>query len=316
LALLNQEVNQPARALQVFAQYLKCWPEDAATAEIMLRQGLLYRQMGVPTLALTKFYSAMTCALGVKSGDLDYYRRIVLHAQSEIADTYYFQGKFEEAAEFMALLLKQPAGELNRARIEYKLLGSLARIGRYDEVIIRALDFLRSYPQAEEQAEVRFLLSAALQQQGRDKEALQQVLELLKSQAASANTNPTNWTYWQQRAGNTLANQLYLQGDFLSALEIYQALVSLSPSPAWQFPVLYQVGLVYERLQQPDKATETYVRIVGREKELASAASPGLKTLVDMAKWRMDFIHWQTRAERTSYTNLQAIAVSPMSAGQ
>ena len=75
-------------------------------------------------------------------------------------------------------------------------------------------------------------------------------------------------------------------------------------------------SLSYERLQQPEKASATYASISAREKELASEASPGLKAVLDMAKWRHEFLDWQTQAERSSLTNAQLKALSPLSASQ
>jgi hypothetical protein len=62
--------------------------------------------------------------------------------------------------------------------------------------------------------------------------------------------------------------------------------------------VLYQVGLVYERLRQPLRAAEAYDRILGRQSEVATNdPPPGLATVLDMAKWRKSYLSWQTNAE-------------------
>lgn len=297
-ALTAQENNQPARAQQIYTQYLEKFSDDPSAAEIYLRQGLLYRQMGVPTLALSKFYAVMTTSLRLKLDRLDYYQRLVLQAQTEIADTYYLQGKFGEAIEFLGRLLKLENPQLNKSQIVYKLIRSLACLNRHTEVVAQGEFFLAKYPAAPEAAEVRFLLAAALKQQGRTREALQQVLTLLESQQTTGTNRPANWVYWQQRTGNEIANQLYKEGDYLSALEIYRHLADLNPTAAWQLPVWYQTGLVYERLLQPQKATELYDRILAREKELDSAPrSPSLEAVLDMARWRKEHLKWQLKVE-------------------
>jgi tetratricopeptide (TPR) repeat protein len=125
-----------------------------------------------------------------------------------------------------------------------------------------------------------------------------------------ARINPENWSYWQQRAGNEIANQLYLEGDYLNALDIYNSLAELNTAPAWQLPVWYQVGIIYERLQQPKKASEKYDAIVAREKALtASAETPNLKTVIELAKWRKEHIQWQDRAE----VAVQSLKLRPVS---
>ena len=126
----------------------------------------------------------------------------------------------------------------------------------------------------------------------------------------------SRWTYWQRRAGNDIGNQLYEEGDYLNALLVYSALSALDTALPWQLPVYYQMGLIYERLQQPLKASETYGRILAREKELASGSNPALQTVVDMARWRMQFLDWQTQNARPAPTNAQtAAAAAPLATG-
>ena len=51
LALATQDNNDFVKAQQVYAQYLQRYPEDLHAPEVLLRQGLLFRQMGVTDLA-------------------------------------------------------------------------------------------------------------------------------------------------------------------------------------------------------------------------------------------------------------------------
>jgi tetratricopeptide (TPR) repeat protein len=296
LALMAQENNQHARAQQIFTQYLERFPDDPSAAEVYLRQGLLYRQMGTPTLALSKFYAVMTTALRLKLDRLEYYQRLVLQAQTEIADTYYLQGKFGEALDYLGRLLKLENPQLNKAQIVYKLIRSLSCMNRHTEAVAQAEFFLTQYPEAAETAEVRFLLADALKKLGRTGDAMQQVFTLLEAQFATATNQPANWAYWQQRTGNEIANQLYKEGDYVNALEVYRVLANLNTNASWQLPVWYQTGLVYERLQQPRKAVATYESILAREKELDSGArSVSLETVLDMARWRKEHLSWQLK---------------------
>jgi len=95
-----------------------------------------------------------------------------------------------------------------------------------------------------------------------------------------------------------MAARLYQDGDYVRALDIYLNLAELDESPDWQFPVFYQVALIYERLDQPALAIETYQKIIDRESELTEYARPGTKATVEMSKWRRDFIGWKLEAAR------------------
>jgi tetratricopeptide (TPR) repeat protein len=309
LALIAQDEQDLSRAQQIFAQYIQLFPQDPSVPEVLLRQGLILREMGAHRLAIAKFYAVMNMALSLKMDEFKYYRRLVLQAQTEIADTYYLQGKFDEAADFFARLLKQDTFELNRAQVHFKLIRSLARLDNHVEVVTQCKAFFDEFPDAPETAELRFTSATALKKLGRKREAVLQVFKLLESQAETSDSNPDSWVYWQQRAGNEIANQLYLEGDYLNALEIYKHLAALSDTVPWQLPVWYQIGLIQERLQQPQKALETFKAIAAREQELTgSEDTPTLKTVVEMAKWRRDHIQWRRETE----LSMESLRLNPV----
>jgi hypothetical protein len=66
LATAVEGENDLPRAQSILAQYLERWQGDARTPEILLRQGQIFRQMGLNNLALGKFYAVMTVALSLK----------------------------------------------------------------------------------------------------------------------------------------------------------------------------------------------------------------------------------------------------------
>jgi tetratricopeptide (TPR) repeat protein len=299
LAAAAQDENELARAQQIFAQFLAKWGDDLRVPEILLRQGFLYRQMGLNNLALTKFYSVMTSALVLKNDRMEYYARLVQQAQTEIAETHYALGKYAEAADFFSRLLKQ-TNSIGKTQILYKLTRCHAALGKHAEAVSDATDFLAHYATAPEQPEIRFHLAVSLKHLGRNNESLQQVLALLQEQRDVTKDRPEVWAQWQQRAGNLIANHLYSEGDYPKALEVYLNLAQLDSALTWRLPVIYQIGMTYERLWQPQKAVETYAEILKHEKELGTDVPTGLKTVFEMARWRSRFIEWQTSAESAS----------------
>lgn len=297
MALVAQDENNLIRAEQIYAQFVTRWPSDKRAPEIFLHQGQLFRQMGMNSLAFAKFYSVMTAALAVKNDQLDYYQKLVLEAQMEIAETHYQSGRFNDAADFFSRLLKQNNPALDRQQIQFRLIRSLQASGNQTETAAQATDFLSRYPNSANQPEVRFCLALALKDLGRNAESLQQVLALLKEQKVQSKDHPEVWAYWQQRTGNEIANQLYREGDYTRALDVYLSLEQIDRAAAWQLPLKYQIGMTYERLLQPERATQTYSNIVTRQTELGTNASPGLKAIVEMAQWRIKFVEWQSHAD-------------------
>jgi tetratricopeptide (TPR) repeat protein len=317
LALVAQDDNHLVRAEQVFAQYLHLYPDDPTDPEVLLRQGLIYRQMGITSLAISKFYAVMSTALRLKLDNMDYYKKLVLQAQIEIADTYYLEGHFNESSDFFARLLKNPSPDLDEEQIHYKLIRSLSSLTNSVDTVARAEVFLNIYTNSLDVPEVRFLLADSLKHLGRNQESLKQVLLLLQTERVNVEKDPELWAYWQRRAGNEIAGQLYKEGDYLDALAIDLNLADLDKSPAWQFPVWYQTGLIYEQLEQWQKARDIYQRIIDRRAELADAdASPSLISLSDMAKWRKDYIAWQEKAKiaNLSYERSGAGSIPPAAA--
>jgi len=300
LALVSQDDGELVRAEQIFGQYLHTYTDDPSSPEVLLRQGLIYRQMGVNTLAISKFYAVMSTALKLKLDNMDYYRKIVLQSQVEIADTFYQEGNYNDAVDYFYRLLKSNNPDLDRGQTHYKLIRSLSYCTNYADTVAQAQVFLDLYTNVTEVPEVRFVLASALKKLNRNNDSMKQVLLLLQSQAENVSKNPELWNYWQQRAGNEIAGQLFKEGDYFNSLQIYLSLADLDKSPGWQMPVWYQTGLVYEQLQQWKQASDMYVRLMDRKKALTEETStPALLQLIDMAKWRKDYIDWMEKAKST-----------------
>ena len=293
LAMAAKELGEFPRAQQIYAQYLSRWPNDLLIPEILLRQGQLFRDMSMNNLALAKFYAVMTSSLVLKNDKLEYYQRLVLSAQTEIAETHFQLGKYAEASEFFSRLLKQANPALDRANVQYRLIRCLSTQNRDEETIGQGQDFLQHYSEAAEQPEIRFHVAQALKRLGRNSEALQQVLMLLQEQKERTKEHPELWAYWQQQAGNEIGNQLYREGDYVRALSIYLGLRQIDPQPAWQLPVAYQIGLTYEKLNQPQKALQNYQGIVAQQTALGTNATASTQAIFEMARWRADFLQWQ-----------------------
>lgn len=298
LALLAQQQNETIKAIQIFGQFLEKYPQDPNLPDIQLRQGLLYRKLGSNKLALNKFYGVLSSTLSMKMDNWERFQRIALQAKTEIADTYFMDDKYEEAITLFQRLLTENAPQLNHSYVQYKLIRCFASEEKNGQVVAQCEEFLVKFPDAGEVPEVRFLLASALKKQGRASDAMRQVMILLETQGRSAAQSPQNWAFWQQRTGNEIANQLYQEGDYANALTIYTMLAKLDKNPAWQLPVTYQVGLVYERLNQFQKAMESYQVILDREKTLEAETPPSLRTVVEMAKWRHNYLSWQTAADK------------------
>jgi TolA-binding protein len=307
-AYIATDMEQLTKAQQIYSEYQRRYPKHPSLPDVCLRQGLIFRQMGVHQQALSKFYEVMNHALSLKLTELEYYQSLVLKAKTEIAETYYLQGKYSDAAEYFLRLLKAEEKGLDRATCQFKLVKSLSAQGENDRVILQAQSFLQLYPNSLELPEVRYMLADSLKKAGRNRESMQQTLALLQAQQRQAEKHPELWAYWQQKTGNEIANELYKEGDYMSALEIYLSLAKINNAANWQTPVWYQIGLVYEHLKQPAKADEMYDQILKRQQEIrTNSPTPGLLALLDMAQWRRSYLKWnESVAVATQKLNIPA----------
>lgn len=88
--------------------------------------------------------------------------------------------------------------------------------------------------------------------------------EASKAAVQEINHQIDTWVHWQKKASNMLANEHFEEGGELytrKAIEIYQKMIGLDPTPKWQAPIVYQLGLCFERLgkaQYNPKAIEAY----------------------------------------------------------
>jgi TolA-binding protein len=290
------------RAQSILAQYIARWNGDPRVPEILLRQGEIFRRMGLNNLALGKFYSVMTAALSLKSDQINFYQTLVLQAQIEIAETHYLMGEYDEAAEFYTRLLKRSDEGLNRPLAQFRLVRSLAATTNKTDCVAQAQDFITHYPDDPEAPEVRYYLAQSLKGIGQGSEALRQVLIFLQQEKTITKAHPEVWAYWQQRVGNEIANELYKEGDYISALQVYNNLANLDSSPGWQVPVDYQIGITYERLLQPQKALDMYHQILSLEGAVGTNSTPNLQTVFDMSRWRTNFIAWTDKVQDLNHS--------------
>ena len=187
----------------------------------------------------------------------------------------------------------------DRALVDFKYAYTQFLQKEYSSAITNLQSFIRGQPDHPLVAEAHFLLANAHKRLGQQNQALVETLNLLRYQEERVG-DPLMWAYWKKRTGNQLANEFYEQGDFASALRIYQAMAVLSDDPEWQWPVVYQIGLCFERLRMVPKSIEAYQLIVNGSSEVAKTGRKlptSLEDLRQQAQWRLEHLQWLGRTE-------------------
>ena len=302
--------KQLTKAVAIYEKMIELFPQDSDLPHLFFKVGQLYRETGAYGRAVSRFYSVLNTALKINERGVESYRDLSQRAQMEIAETYLSTGDYKQASKFFQLLARGELAEELRSKVDFKSLHCLFLLDESAKSVVAAGKFLENYPDDESVPEVRFIQASALRTTGRKKEAFDAVLVLLRAEKPRREKAPDRWAYWQKKTGNEFANEFYKQGDFLSALTIYQTLAKLGEEPDWQWPVIYQMGLCFERLRLVSRAGESYKYIIDQAKKTESEGgklSEQGTNLLQMAQWRGEQLAWQYSAE----TRLQRLLGEP-----
>jgi len=292
--------NIYSKAIAVGERIHQTFPNDPATPELLLQLGRIYRETGADDLAISRFYNVLNAALHVDQAEFTTYQDYSKQAQFEIAETFLESGNYEQAGRMYQLLDRLDLTTDQKAHAEFEAMYCTFLTKDFAGTVKSARDFLETFGNSSDAPQCHYVLSVALKGMGRTQEAADETLALLRMEKALEKSDAATWSYWQKKTGNQIANEFYQGGEFLKALSIYQAMAKLSDDPSWQWPVIYQAALCFERLRLPDRAGEAYHYIVDESKKLQAAGKPldeDLTELVHMADWRSQHLEWQQGAE-------------------
>ncbi|EDY82110.1 tetratricopeptide repeat domain protein [Verrucomicrobiia bacterium DG1235] len=283
------------KAAAIYERLATEFPDSRRLPEVYMAIGNIYRKMGAQELAISRYYMVLNSSLNVSFDQLEKYRQLSLDAKLAIAETHKEREEYQESYRLYQALFRLELRPVERLRVHYRMCYLLYELANYQQAVSQLKLFLDEYPESPHNPELRYLLAKSYERLNRKPEALREVVHILQDQ-----TNPKvgyveDVDYWKRRTGNELANEFYENGDFRSALTIYQALARYSPNPAWRWPAIHQIGLCFERLGLPEKAKLAYDEILDPESGQVADADLGenLKSLRQMAQWRLEHLNWE-----------------------
>jgi len=297
MAGLYQEAGMFPKAAAVLERLAREFPDSPRLPEVYMELAGIYRKMGARELAIAKYYAVMNASINVSFDQIDKYRQLSLQAKLAIADTHADRGEHQEAYRLYQALIRAQLPPSERMRAHYRMCYLLYNLGNYEQGIAQMQRFLEAYPQSPHEPEIRYLLATSYKRLNRKPEALREVVNILQRQSSPDTAVRETAGEWKRRTGNELAAEFYDQGDFRSALAIYQALAGYSAKPDWRWPAVYQIGLCFERLGLLERARQAYEQILAWKTEEATAAEElgaSLQALSQMAQWRLDHLDWES----------------------
>ncbi len=292
---LYRETGIFPKAAAIFERLATEFPDSRRLPEVYMELGDIYREMGAQELAISRYYKVLNSSLNVSYDQLEKYRQVSLNAKLAIAETHKEREEYQESYRLYEALFRLELKPVERLRVHYRMCYLLYELGNYQRAVSQLKHFLDEYPESPHNPELRYLLAKSYEKLNRKPEALREVVHILQAQSNMEEGYQGDTDYWKRRTGNELANEFYQNGDFRSALTIYQALARYSPAPAWRWPAIHQIGLCFERLGLPEKAKLAYEEIIEPESGQIADANLGenLRSLREMAEWRLEHLNWE-----------------------
>ena len=295
VAAVYEEKGDLTKTIAILEKLTNVLDSDIEVPVWLLKLGQLYREAGAYQMAISRYYGVIQLAMKVGSSDFQRFQAISRQAQREIANTYFIKGDFDQAQKFYNMALRSDLPKEERAVALFRAAHCTFMRGDMNGAINGLERFLKDFSRHASAAEARYMLATAYKTEGRPQDAYDSVIDLLRDAKSKSEEDPKAWAFWQKKAGNEFANDYYQRGEFVNAVTIYQALAAIEESPEWRWPVVYQMGLCFERLRIEPRASECYKYIVDENKrpEFRWRKMPqSVANLVQMASWRVEQLEW------------------------
>jgi tetratricopeptide (TPR) repeat protein len=294
VAEIYAEMGLLAKAVHSLENCLASFPHVDDRPAILFRLAELYRDIGLKTEAVATFYRVLNVIVVSGEERLNQYVGTARRAQFEIARLHYEEEAFERAYLLFdridLLSLDDPDREIV---LYYKALASL-KSGKHRQALDLMDQFSIEFDQSPMLAEVMYLKAETLYRMDRLEACDYQLIRVLEAVGPPGEEHLEEWNFWRKQAGNRLANRHYQQGDYRTAVRIYQGMVGLDPRAEWQLPIVFQIGLSFERAGLLERAVESYSYILQETEFWNQDGIPlSLLTVKENASWHRNMLQWR-----------------------
>lgn len=289
--------ENPVKVAAVYEQSLLLDTNTIRTPVLNLKLGKIYQELGANKRSMDKYYAVLSSSLRAETEAVG--ADLSRQAMKEIANAFFEMGEYRQAAQYYSRikLLDLPPEE--RAFVLSRVVEILYRQKEYAAAVEAGREFLKQFPNSEQSPACRQIVIQSLDASGKRDDAIQETLGLLQATQKSGGAPDDKSLYWKMKTGNDLANILYSRGEYLRAVNIYQTIAGINRHPLWVSPTVYQIGLCFERLQQPKRALEAYRYVVANAlpapkdgEEIEVPQRENLEHLRDLAEWRAKHLEW------------------------
>ncbi len=294
LCLANSHLGDHSQEILSYECFLETYPNDPNFAPISLKLASLYRQVNVPERAIYHYYTVMNRAITVPQEQLERYKSYVTWAQLGVAECHLMAEKPQEALECFEKIHLNTLDEALLREVSFKKALCAYQLQQYEKAVQALTQFCDKnvmHPEAPRAYFLRVQCCQALHLKKETLENVMQLLELGQAMRVERQDHWKDWDHWQKEAALDVAKNFYDAREFVDALKIYQVLVTLETEADWQWPILHQIALCYERLGLTLKSKAAYQLMVdakdsweGKPLVLTSA----LQAYQTQAQWHLE----------------------------
>ncbi len=307
---LYEHLGLYSKLCSIYEKYVDLYPKDEKVVDIYLKLGQIYRDIGAPEKAIERYYNVLNLSLGSNKEALSSVRIHTLDAQIQIAETYLSMQDYANAKLFFSRIKNLKLSPEQIEAMDFKIAYCAYYIRDYPTALAHLQEFIYKYPSSASLPEAYFMLSDTYTSIKQSEKAIEAVKTLLS--LAQTAVNQPLLLFWQKKTANHLANEFYKQEDFMAALKIYQAMLSLNTTSDWQWPIIYQMGLCFEKLSMYPKAQEAYGSLLAKDALSANdVLTEYLKSIQEMAHWRKEHLAWMMDTEQHIQSLFKMPTVSP-----
>lgn len=278
----------------MYEKYVETYPSAIDTPRVHLSLANFYLNCQAYERALYHFYKILNSALTVDAKNVSSYETYIIWAQLGIAQTYLEQQKYDEAYEFFTKIHLNDFESSIVLEVLFKEAVCAYRANHFNKAETLLKTYCSKEPNTPQFAKAYYYLIHCYKAMEDKENLLNTLFELLKLGQEKRIQQDDYWEKWdkyQTLSAKEIAQDFYTEGKLVDAIKLYQVLVDMRTTPEWQWPILCQMGLCYERLGLSLKSKAAYELIAHTKDQWNEKTidwSEDLRNYQLQAKWHLE----------------------------
>ncbi|MCH8473711.1 MAG: tetratricopeptide repeat protein [Opitutales bacterium] len=298
LARIYYQMDMPLRSIGLMEIFVENFRGDPRREEIIFQIGKIHQEIGQYEGAISSFYRVLNSIILSDKQQMEKFLNLSRMAQFEIARTHFDREDWVQALDLFERISLFELGEEDRETLRFYRARALLYVGRRGDGLRAIERFSKEYPESPLLPELRYEKARTQIEMDQIDAGRDTLLELVEMGGDPTTNQTSEWVEWRRIAGNFLANYFFEEGEYETALRLYQAIVVMDTSPRWQLPIVMQMAGCFNRVGQRDRAIESLDFIIQeiqdmRERSGAETLSEDLEFLEESASWQVQLLRWQ-----------------------